>query len=169
MYGLFRPRPSAAVVPAAAAYATSVSSPSRSSFRSATLPPLTVRVAAVRYIERASGLFRHVSRIRSRNDAPDVDTSRSSTVTVSKRTPSISMPWPRVEHQRDVRPGALPRERAQRLGQLHRSASSSRVTSIPGVVVRVRQPEGMPLLGRTAVLTDRFPVVLLHPRDRCCT
>ena len=63
MYGLFRPRPSAAIVPAAAAYATSVSgySPSRSSFRSPKLPPLTVRVAAVRCIERASGLFRHAS------------------------------------------------------------------------------------------------------------
>ena len=50
------------------------------------LPPLTVRVAAVRCIDRASGLFRHASRITNRNDAPDVDTSRSSTVTVSKRT-----------------------------------------------------------------------------------
>ena len=83
VYGLFRPRPSAAVVPAAAAYATSVSSPSRSSFRSPKLPPLTVRVAAVRCIERASGLFRHASSSTSRNDAPDVATSRSSSVTVS--------------------------------------------------------------------------------------
>ena len=73
MYGLFRPRPSAAVVPAAAAYVTSVSSPSRSSFRPAKLPPLTVRLAAVRCIERAKGLFRHASRITSRNDAPVVD------------------------------------------------------------------------------------------------
>ena len=38
VYGLFRPRPSAAVVPAAAANPTSVSSPSRPSFRSAKLP-----------------------------------------------------------------------------------------------------------------------------------
>ena len=63
---------------------TSVSSPSRSSFRSAKLQPLTVRVAAVRCIEHASGLFRHASRITSRNDAPDVDTSRSSTTSTSR-------------------------------------------------------------------------------------
>ena len=50
------------------------------------LPPLTVRAAAVRCIERASGLFRQASRITNRNDVPDVDTSRSWTVTVSKRT-----------------------------------------------------------------------------------
>jgi len=54
VYGLFRPRPSAAVVPAAAAYATNVSSPGKSSSRSAKLPPLTVLVAAVRCIVRAS-------------------------------------------------------------------------------------------------------------------
>ena len=51
-------------------YATNVSTPSRSSFRSAQLPPLTVRVAAVRCIDRASGWFRRASRSTSRNDAP---------------------------------------------------------------------------------------------------
>ena len=47
------------------------------------LPPLTLRLATVRYIDRASGLFRHASRITSRSRAPTVDTSRSSSVTVS--------------------------------------------------------------------------------------
>ena len=65
VYGLFRPRPAAAVVPAAAAYATCVSSPSRSSFRSPKLPPLTLLRATVRCIDRASGLFRHASKDRA--------------------------------------------------------------------------------------------------------
>ena len=53
VYGLFRPRPSAAVVPAAAAYATSARRPA--GFRSGprSCPPLTVRVAAVRCIKRS--------------------------------------------------------------------------------------------------------------------
>ena len=37
-YGLFRPRPSVVVVPAAAAYAATVSSPNRSASRSVKLP-----------------------------------------------------------------------------------------------------------------------------------
>ena len=50
----------------------SVSSRSRSSFTFPKLPPLTIRLAAIRCIDRVSGLFRHASRFTSRNDAPVV-------------------------------------------------------------------------------------------------
>ena len=38
----------------------------------------------------------------------------------------------RVEHQRDVRPGALPRERAQRLGQLHAIQRTTATRTVSG-------------------------------------
>ena len=123
-----RPRPSLAVVPAASAYATSVSSPSRPSFRSAKLPPLTVRVAAVRCIERASGLFRHASRIKEpqrrarRRYQQVVDRHRfeahvhgalQARIHGDEIVDAVHLDaMPRVEHQRDVRPRTLPRERA---------------------------------------------------------
>ena len=71
------------VVLPAAAYATSVSSPSRSSFKSAKLPPLMLRLVAVRCIDRASGLFRHASGTTTRNDASDVETRLEANVHVA--------------------------------------------------------------------------------------
>ena len=73
-----------------------------SSFRSPKLPPLTLRLAAVRYIERASGLFRQASRITSRNDAPAVDTSRSSSA------PAVEFVVAGREHRAAGRRGVPP-------------------------------------------------------------
>ena len=98
------------------------SPPSRFPFRSAKLPTAH-RTSSRRPLHQT---FRHASRITRRNDAPDVDTSRSSTVTVS----SPATPTP----SRCITPSrfwadALPRSAARRYHD--RPAASSCSTPRP--------------------------------------
>ena len=96
VYGLFRPRPSAAVVPAAA-YATSVSSARRSSLRSPKLPPLTVRVAACAASPARAGCY------GTRRGAPAAATLPPSTPAGRPASPSRSA---RRRRARDARRGS---------------------------------------------------------------